>query len=148
MLTEICNYLKNWFNENQPIYYGKFKIENGVIRSVTDGDMGIITGQYFRINGSVLNDGVYTLDDVLEDEEFEGSVWLMAVPKDVRETASEVQEWLELYGGIDSQAMSPFQSESFGGYSYSKGGSSATSSSSNPTWQSVFADKLARYKKL
>lgn len=148
MLTEICNYLKNWFNDNQPIFYGKFKIENGVLRSLTDGDMGIISGQYFRIVDSVLNDGVYTLDDVLEDEEFEGSVWLMAVPKDVRETASKVQEWQELYGSVDSEAMSPFQSESFGGYSYSKGGTGGSSSSAIPTWQSIFADKLARYKKL
>lgn len=148
MLTEICNYLKNWFDYDRPKFYGKFKIENGVLRSVQDGDMGIITGQYFRIIGSVLNDGVYTLADELEDEEFEGAVWLMAVPKDVRNIATDIQEWQNKYGGVDSVNLSPFQSESFGGYSYSKGGSSSTSSSSVPTWQSIFADRLARYKKI
>lgn len=148
MLTEICNYLKNWFDYDQPKFYGKFKIENGSISSVSEGDMDIIAGQYFRIIGSVLNDGVYTLADELEDEVFDGAVWLMAVPKDVKTLASDIQAWQTKYGGIDSVNLSPFQSESFGGYSYSKGGSSSTSSSSVPTWQSIFADRLARYKKI
>lgn len=148
MLTEICNYLKNWFDYGQPKFYGKFIIENGHIRSVNDGDMGIIANQYFRIIGSVLNDGVYTLENTLDDEAFEGAVWLMAVPKDVRGIASEIQAWQNKFGGVDSQNMSPYQSESFGGYSYSKGGSSSTSSSSVPTWQSLYADRLARYKKI
>ena len=141
MLTEICNYLKNWFDYDQPKFYGKFKIENGVLHSVNDCDMGIITG-------SVLNDGVYTLSDELEDEEFDGAVWLMAVPKDVKNVAIEIQEWQSKYGGVDSSAMSPYQSESFGGYSYSKGGTGNTSSSSVPTWQSIYADRLARHKKI
>lgn len=148
MLTEICNYLKNWFDFEQPKFYGKFKIENGILTSINDGDMGIITGQYFRIIGSVLNDGVYSLADELEDEEFVGAVWLMAVPKDVKSVANDIKAWQEKYGGVDSINLSPFQSESFGGYSYSKGGSSNTSSSSVPTWQSIFADRLARYKKI
>ena len=146
MLTEICNYLKNWFDWNMPKFYGKFKIENGEIHFTED--MNIIEGQYFRIIGSVLNDGVYTLSDELEDEEFTGAVWLMAVPKDVKSTAADIQAWQDKYGGVDSQNMSPYQSESFGGYSYSKGGTSSSSSSSVPTWQSLFADRLARYKKL
>lgn len=150
MLTEICNYLKNWFDTTQPKYEGKFIIENGIIRSVKYGDMGIISGQYFRIIDSVLNDGVYTLEDHLEDETFEGAVWLMAVPKDVRLLADEIKEWQSKYGGVDSQNMSPFNSESFGGYSYSKsgGGAGGNSSSSVPTWQAVYADRLARYKKI
>ena len=148
MITEICNYLKNWFDYDQPKFYGDFKIENGIITSVNDGDMGIIPGQYFRIIGSVLNDGVYTLADELEDENFNGAVWLMAVPKDVRTITAEIQEWQNKYGGVNSQNMSPYNSESFGEYSYSKGSGSNTSVSSVPTWQSLYADRLARYKKI
>lgn len=148
MITEICNYLKNWFDFDQPKYIGDFKIEDGVISSVKDGDMGIKEGQYFRIIGSVFNDGVYTLSDELEDEEFTGAVWLMAVPKDVKNLAAEIALWQGKYGGVNSQNMSPFQSESFGGYSYSKGSGSSNSASSVPTWQSIYADRLARYKKI
>ena len=147
MITEICNYLKNWFDDDQPKYEGEFSIENGVI-SFSGGDMGIIQGQYFRIIGSVLNDGVYTLEDVLEDETFEGTVQLMKVPKDLRNIVLEIVEWQNKYGGVNSVNMSPYQSESFGGYSYSKGNGSNTSVSSVPTWQSLYADRLARYKKI
>lgn len=165
MLTEICNYLKNWFDYKQPKYYGDFTIENGsikvksIVREVVLHEeygekisavksMDIKNGQYFRIVGSIFNDGVHTLDDELTDEEFEGSVWLMAIPVDVQGAASDIKAWQDKYGGVDSDNMSPFQSESFGGYSYSKGGTSNNSASSVPTWQSIFADRLARYKKL
>jgi hypothetical protein len=143
-MTEVFQYLRNWFDRNQPKYYGKFKIENGALV----GDYEIATGQFYRIIGSALNDGVYKYgSDTLEDEVFEGAIWLMAVPKDVRNLCTEIGLWQEKYGGIDSENMSPYQSESFGGYSYSKT-SGGTSSSAVPTWQSVYADRLGRYKKL
>ena len=150
MITEICLYLKNWFDWNMPKYYGKFKIENGVLISINDGDMGIATGQYFRIIGSVFNDGVYKLgEESLVDETFTGAVWLMAVPKDFLNLVKDISDWQEKYGNVDSQAMSPYQSESFGGYSYSKSsGGSGDSSSIIPTWKSIFRDRLWRYKKI
>lgn len=142
-MTEVFQYLRNWFDRKQPKYYGKFTIENGALV----GDYKIATGQFFRIIGSALNDGVYKFgDEDLVDETFEGAIWLMAVPKDVRNLINEIMLWQEQYGSIDSANMSPFQSESFGGYSYSK--ASGGTASSIPTWQSVFADRLGRYKKL
>lgn len=145
-MTEVFQYLRNWFDRNQPKYYGKFTIENGALV----GDYKIATGQFYRIMGSALNDGVYKYgsEEELDDEVFEGAIWLMAVPKDVRNLIAEIDMWQEKYGGIDSANMSPYQSESFGGYSYSKASGGSTSSSSVPTWQSVFADRLGRYKKL
>lgn len=143
-MTEVFQYLRNWFDRNQPKYYGKFIIEDGALV----GDYKIATGQYYRIIGSALNDGVYKYgSDELRDETFEGAIWLMAVPNDVRNLVDEIKAWQEKYGNLDSENMSPFQSESFGGYSYSKA-SGGSSSSSVPTWQSVFADRLGRYKKL
>jgi hypothetical protein len=144
-MTEVFQYLRNWFDRNQPKYYGQFKIENGALV----GDYKIATGQYYRIIGSALNDGVYKYgEERLTDETFEGAIWLMAVPKDVRMLVTEIMMWQEKYGNLDSENMSPFQSESFGGYSYSKASGSSASASSVPTWQSVFADRLGRYKKL
>ena len=139
-MTDIFQYLRNWFDRNQPKYYGKFTIENGALV----GDYGIATGQFFRIMGSALNDGAYIYgQEELEDETYEGALWLMAVPKDVRNLITEIDMWVEKYGNITT---SPYQSESFGGYSYTKSRGNATSS--NPTWQSVYSDRLGRYKKL
>jgi hypothetical protein len=144
-MTEVFQYLRNWFDRNQPKYYGQFKIEDGALV----GDYKIATGQFYRIIGSALNDGVYKYgSDELNDETFEGALWLMAVPSDVRKLINEINAWQEKYGNVDSENMSPFQSESFGGYSYSKASGSSASASSVPTWQSVFADRLGRYKKL
>lgn len=150
MLSQICLFLRNWFNFNQPKYIGKFSIIDGVIKPLEGYTIDVQENQYYRIVGSVFNDGVYKSGtEQLTDETFDGAVWLMAVPSDVVNLAKEIEEWQKLYGGIDSQNMSPYQSESFGGYSYSKSsGSSSTSDSSVPTWQSVFADRLARYKKI
>lgn len=144
-MTEVFQYLRNWFDRNQPKFSGNFTIENGALV----GDFGLKTGQFYRIIGSALNDGVYIYgSDTLTDETFEGTIWLMAVPKDVRNLITEIELWQEKYGGVDSTNMSPYQSESFGGYSYSKASGGTSSQSSVPTWQSVFADRLGRYKKL
>lgn len=149
MLTQICLYLRNWFDENQPKFISKFRIEDGVLISYNDEDMGIKEGQYYRIIGSVFNDGVHQHPaDDLQDEIFDGAVWLMAVPKDVLDLADEISAWQDKYGEIDSENMSPYQSESFGGYSYSKTSGSVSGASIVPTWQAVFATRLRRYKKL
>lgn len=139
-MTEVFQYLRNWFDRNQPKYYGKFTIENGALV----GDYKIATGQFYRIIGSAMNDGVYKYgENGLIDETFDGAIWLMAVPNDIRNLITEIELWIEKY---NDSVNSPYQSESFGGYSYSKAGGS--NGSSVPTWQSVFADRLGRYKKL
>ena len=145
MLTELCQELRNWFDKKR--YFGTFTIEGG---QLTDCSY-LQDGQYYRIVGSVFNDGVHNQsDNDLHDESFEGAIWAMAVPPTVIALSDEIDAWNEKYGGADSSAMSPFQSESFGGYSYSKasGGSSSLGGSSVPTWKSVFADELNRWRKI
>ena len=147
MLTEICSYLKNYFDFNMPKYYGNFEIIEG---SLTP-DVGILPGQYYRIIGSVFNDGVWKYgEDTLTDESFNGSVWLMAVPPDLIGIMSDISDWQAKYGSVDSENMSPYSSESFGGYSYSKGpgGSGDGNGTFANSWQSVFASRLRRWKKL
>lgn len=144
MLTEICLYLKNWFNFNQSKYFGEITITDGQFDLMSD----IQDGQYYRIVGSVFNDGVHLRgEEKLEDETFDGAVWLMAVPEDVKKLAAKIEAWMEKYGDVSSEAMSPFQSESFGGYSYSKA-SGGNSGSNIPSWQDVFGAQLRRYKKI
>ena len=142
MITELCLYLNNWFDYEQPKYFGQFTVEDGVL--VFDGgDMGIADGQYYRIIGSKFNDRVYKHgSEDLVDETFNGAVWLMAIPRDVVSLATEIKAWQTQYGEV---TMSPYQSESFGGYSYSKasGGSSTV-----PTWQSTFKSRLSPWRKI
>ena len=60
------------------------------------------------------------------------------------------REWSDKYLGVDSAAMSPFNSESFGGYSYSKSGGSSSSGNVDlsGTWQGAFADRLNNWRKI
>lgn len=142
MLSELCQELKNWFDRGQPRLHGAFEISGG---KIVDSDFTSIiqNEQYFRIIGSVFNDGVHREGDKLIDEMFVGSIWLMAVPRDVMLLANEIESWNEKYS---ESVNSPFSSESFGGYSYTKAGGNA--SSSNPSWQSVFATKLNKWRKI
>ncbi len=158
MLTELCGYLKNWFVDKMT--FGDFKIVDGLITYADGTELPLQEGQYFRIIGSIFNDGCYTYtphgtegdetpsDPVLRDEEFTGAVWTMAVPKDVLDLADEISAWRAKYEGADSPALSPYNSESFGGYSYSKSAGNNASGATGTTWQSVFGNRLIRYRKV
>ena len=146
MMTEICDYLNNyfWISKRK----GTFIISNGTI-TVPE----LKNGQYFRIVGSTFNDGVHkypiTQSRRLEDETFNGEIWAMAVPQTVVALAAEIDAWQKLYGGAASDAMSPFNSESFNGYSYSKSGSGAASGGGTvASWQDIYAGRLNKYRRL
>ena len=142
MIDQICAEVKNYFVQRDvDIHAGNYTIENGEISPVPF----VRVGQYYRIVGSALNDGVYQrgVDDLhLADEEFFGSVWSMRIPKDFLALCEEIQAWQT----EKAEALSgPYQSESFGGYSYSRG----TSASGGAwTWKDQFRNKLNAYRKL
>ena len=152
MLTEILAYLRNWFEHAK--FFGKFTIEDGILQMQYDNgiEFSAITpksGQYIRIIGSALNDGVYQYPtEGLHDEEFDGAVWLLAVPPIILSIAEDVKEWQDKNGGAESAALSPFQSESFGGYSYAKGGGSSSTGGVSVTWQDVFKGRLSPWRKI
>lgn len=159
MLTEICGYLKNWFNRkpdgtDYPKFEGTYSIADGNITTVSGQSIELLDGQYFRIVGSILNEGVFQYKNpqpVLKDETFTGQIWAMAVPTDVIALAKEIEEWNSVNGKAASNALSPFLSESFGGYTYSKSGSGSRSTSGakiGVTWEDIFGARLTRYKKL
>lgn len=143
MLTELCAELKNYFlrDRDADIHYGEYTISGGSI------DLPfLLDGQYFRIVGSVLNDGVYqypTSD--LTDEEFSGAVWAMAVPPAVVALAADIESWNEK----NAEALaSPYTSESFGGYSYTKATTGGVGTSGAFTWRDQFASRLAKWRRL
>lgn len=145
MLTELCQELRNWFDLDRR--FGTFTISGGTLTA----DF-LQTNQYYRIVGSVFNDGVHKYGDEtdeLTDETFDGAVWALAIPKEVVALANDIDEWQTKYGGADSAALSPFNSESFGGYSYSKGsGASSNSDTSNSGWQAAYASRLNKWRKI
>lgn len=147
MLAELCKELRNYdFNKRAEKHFGKFEITEGAI-DLTDI---VVDGQYFRIVGSLFNDGIYEYPHTFtKDEVFDGAVWAMAIPEEVVALADEIAAWNEKYGNVNSVNMSPYNSESFGGYSYSKsGGGSGSGDGSSGTWQSVFASRLNKWRKI
>lgn len=137
MLNELCLELNNFFEYAR--YIGDINIENGNVQTELLQD-----GQYFRIVGSVFNDGVYQYPTTdLHDETYHGGLWALAIPKEVIALADEVKDWQTKYGGLDS--LSPYQSESFGGYSYTK---ASGLGSSTAGWQDVYKSKLDNWRKL
>lgn len=149
MLAELCKELNNWdFQKRAEKYFGDFTIEEGQIVGL---ESKIADGQYFRIVGSLFNDGIYKYPTkALKDEKFDGAVWAMAIPEEVVALADDIKNWRNKYEGVSSQNMSPYNSESFGGYSYSKsgGGSSSAGSGGSGTWQSAFATRLSKWRKI
>ncbi len=143
MLTELCQELRNWFDRER--HAGTFTIADGNITA----DF-LREGQYFRIMGSIFSDGVHKYPAAdLPEETFTGAVWALAIPKPVINLAAEIDAWRAKYEAEDSAAMSPFNSESFGGYSYSKGGSgNAQGGSSGVSWKTAFASRLNMWRKL
>ena len=138
ILTEICAELRNWFVVPDGVHIQTYTISGG---SIAPLDF-LQEGQYFRIVGSVFNDGVYQYPATsLTDEVFEGAVWAMALPPSLIALTAEIEE----YNKSDAGKASPYISENFGGYGYTK----ATGINGKVlTWKSVFADALNRYRKL
>ncbi len=138
MLEQVLRHLNNWFLVD--IHEGTFTVENGSITLPF-----LLTNQYFRICGSVFNDGLhqYPADD-LTDETFTGTVWALAVPKAVVTLSEDIAAW----EGKNGEAVaSPYQSESFGGYSYTKRSAGSDSGTLNG-WPDVFRGRLNDWRKL
>ena len=149
MLTILCEYLHNWFDDECKKHIGTVTIADGLI-SVGNSRITLKVGQYFRVIGSVFNDGVHQYPDyVMTNEEFDGAIWEMKIPEEVVALANEIAAWQDKYGGINSPAMSPFNSESFAGYSYSKSTGQANNNGDIVTsWQSAFRSRLNLWRKL
>ena len=153
MISELCAELRNYFlrdyvNPEQYMHSGSFVIAGGEMQSLPF----LQKGQFYRIVGSTFNDGVHkygaiprSMEDyeTLTDEEFEGAIWEMFVPNEVVNLSDEIQDWIS--NNADT-INSPYQSESFGGYSYTK--AVAGTGRVSTDWQSHFAAKLNRWRRL
>ena len=149
MLNQICENLCNYFVQNR--YEGRFEIDGGMI------SLPLLDGQRFLIQGSALNDGMYTYHDTgikddddstavgLQDETWTGTICALAVPPAVIALSAEVKAWVD--ANQESQ-NSPYSGESvLGVYSYTKA-SGGHGAGGSVGWMDVFADKLKRWRKV
>ena len=141
-MDKILAYLKNYFyrfGEN-----GTYTIEDNSI--TVRGKY--VEGQYIRLTGSVLNDGVYkviniednviTLDGAV-NEVFEGVIYSLVIPKEIIELEKKIKKYEE------DNPQGGYISESFGNYSYNKG---TNANGELNTWKDVFKVELRPYKKV
>jgi len=154
-LTDLCEKLRNWFDVDR--HFGTFAIENGTI------DLDFIReGQFYRLIGSK-QDGIYMFNgdylefikkittdnngefiveaDKIADETYKGALWELNIPKNFILQYANMCDWETKNADV---LNSPFQSESFGGYSYSK----ANGSNGSLTVWDNFASDLARWQKI
>ena len=144
MIERICAFIHNFFTADEDKHAGTYTIENGSIELPF-----LVVGQYFRIVGSAINDGVYLYPatEQLSDETFKGAIWAMKVPKAVRDIAAEAAE---LEAANAGKLNGPYTSESvIGVYSYTKGNAA---SGGVDEWlfgkDGVFGRRLDQWRKL
>lgn len=138
MLEELLRALRNWFVRDKAT--GRIRVEGGAL--VPPEGLALADGQYIRVTGSVFNDGLHRWPCTgMADEEFVGTVWALAVPRAVVDLADEIEAWqIEHTEELDS----PYASESFGGYSYTRVGGDG----SPITWRQQFKARLDPWRKL
>lgn len=151
MLEQVMRHVRNYFIREQHI--GRFSIRDGAI-SPCDF---LLDGQRFCIAGSFLSDGVYTYhadgikndDDKvganLQDEDFDGTVYALAVPPTFIALVQQIGDWVGKYGNV---VDSPYQSETFNGYSYTKASGGSGDGTGGPSWQSTFRSQLNEWRKV
>ena len=137
MLFEILQEINNYFDVDRR--FGGFEVVGG---QLTGAEGFLREGQWYRIVGSVFNDGVHRYGDCdLSDERFDGSVWALAVPPAVVALADEIRLWKQRNDG----ANTAFVSESFGGYSYER----AKDTTGAPMgWQGVYRQSLNKWRRM
>ena len=150
MLQQMCEFIHNYFIKES--HESDYEIANGTISLSFLKD-----GQRFLINGSDLNDGMYTYhadgikndDDAvavgLHDETFAGTICALAVPPAVIALSGEINSWVVNNG---ESVNSPYQSENvIGVYSYTKA-TGGTGAGGSVTWQDVYGGQLNRWRKV
>lgn len=149
MLNAICAEIKNYFTFEKDKHFGDWAVVDGAIAPLFD-----IPTDYIRIVGSHKNDGVHKRNEhgvfeLVDEGEFHGAIWVMSPPADFLALAAEIEAWQAKNGGLDSSAMSPYNSESFGGYSYSKSSGNASSDgNSGASWRSAYSSRLSIYRRI
>lgn len=141
-MEEILRYLNNYFFRFKAT--GKFEIRGNKIIGLK-GEY--FKGQYLLIEGSLLNDGVVEVLDCSNNEitiekpyneKFEGVIYSLAVPTQLRELKDKIEEFKLKNKNSDKV------SENFEGYSYTK----AAVNGEIATWKDVFKEELRPFRQM
>ena len=133
MLDVVCREIRNYFVKS--VHKGSFTVKNGTMQLPF-----LVEGQYFRVEGSVLNDGIYHYPATsLQDEAFSGRIVAMAIPPAFLELVDKIKDFEA------KNVVSPYTSESWGGYSYTK---AKVSNGQAVGWKTAFAKELNVWRKI
>lgn len=138
LMKECNNYFYKWKETNT------FTINNNTIE-VTGT---YLVGQYVRIVGSIVNDGIYQIETYtsgkitiigLTDEVFEGTIYGLSVPKDFIELESKIETY------NNKNVISNKSSEGFNNYSV---GYAKDKNGKPLQWQEIFKSDINIYRQM
>lgn len=135
-LEKVCQYCRNYFVRET--VDGNIKIVDGKLHNIS-----IPENTYFIITGSIYNDGLHEADDYLVDEDtFYGCVSFLAIPNIFINLVTEIDAWItEQKASPNNVLTSPYTSETFDEYSYSK-------TVGKCGWKAVFEEELSNWRKV
>lgn len=146
MLEQVLWHIHNWF------VYDELDVRCAISDGQLPASVSIPEGAWYRIEGSLLNDGLHRHPaEDLRDETFDGTITICAIPNALLDVVEEIEDWQQAYNAGRKKALeSPYTSESFDGYSYSMrdytGANSASGGLSG--WQAAFASRLNAWRKM
>lgn len=145
ILEQVLYHLHNWFGRASVSATG-CTIADGALPASIASSMA--EGAWYRIEGSLLNDGLHKHPaDDLQDETFDGTITMLAIPKALLLVVEDIGAWQTANGdAVDG----PYASESFGGYSYTlrSDGSSGAGGGGLSGWRLAFRDRLNPWRKI
>lgn len=136
-VAAVMRQVRNFFERKSETKDGRFTIADSALSPAP-------AAPWIAISGSRYNDGVYRVIgngglDSVTDETFDGRVWMLYPPKDFLALCEEISAY------DDKNPPGAYQSESFGGYSYTR---SAGSGGGVATWQQAYKDRLVPYQRM
>lgn len=144
-LEQVLYHIHNWFVYDET--EGRFQIQDGALPA----SASVPEGAWYRIEGSLFNDGLHRRDDELVDETFDGTITICAIPNALLDVVEEIEDWQQAYNAGRKKALeSPYTSESFDGYSYNMRDYSGANTASGGLsgWQAEFASRLSAWRKM
>lgn len=145
MIASIMNYINNYFSRTVERVTA---VIDGTAKTIT-GSFGetYLAGQYIRLSGTILNDGVYKIasvagtvitveEDLLDESPAEGYyLWGLAPPKAFLEVVDDIKTYITANGtstGLKSETQ----------------GKRSVTYASDSTWQGVYANALGSWRKV
>lgn len=144
MLEKVLYHLHNWFVRER-LELGDASISDGQLPE--EAAEAVPVGAYYRIQGTLLNDGLYLRgEEELRDEESDMVVSVLAIPRPLLSLVDEIDAWQQKNGAATD---GPYYQEQFGDYKYTlKGFSTYGSANGIDGWRLAFRDQLTPFRKM